>query len=116
MCIDGDQDKLIQLFLNLFLNGLQAMKEGGSLEIKTSQIDNRVQIVISDSGHGIGAHIKERIFDPYFTTKNEGTGLGLSLCAKIVEDHRGTIQLESMEGEGTVVSVTLTAQEEGSLG
>ena len=116
MCIDGDQDKLIQLFLNLFLNGLQAMKEGGSLEIKTSQIDNRVQIVVSDTGHGVAAQIKDRLFDPYFTTKNEGTGLGLSLCAKIVEDHRGTIQLESMEGEGTVVSVTLTAQEQGSLG
>ena len=105
--VRGDQDKLIQLFLNLFLNSLQAMKSGGTLTVETAQRNQKMWIIVKDTGMGISDEVKEKIFDPYFTTKNEGTGLGLSLCAKIVSDHKGTISIESTEGQGTAVTLVL---------
>jgi len=107
--VRGDQDKLTQLFLNLFLNSLQAMDDGGTLIIKTRHTDSSVYITLEDSGKGIEEEIREKIFDPYFTTKNEGTGLGLSLSVKIVEDHQGSINLESSQGVGTTVTIVLPA-------
>lgn len=105
--MEGDKDKLTQVFLNLFLNGIQAMEEGGRLSISTLCTDREVTIEIADSGCGIPAEQADKVFDPYFTTKHEGTGLGLAMSARIVQDHNGTISLASRPKEGTTVTVKL---------
>jgi two-component system sensor histidine kinase HydH len=107
--VEGDQDKLTQLFLNLLLNSIQAMQHGGTLTISTQHSADKATVIVADSGQGIDEVIKEKIFDPYFTTKNDGTGLGLSLSAKIIEDHRGSINIDSDQGNGTTVIVTFPA-------
>lgn len=105
--VDGDEDKLIQVVLNLCLNSIQAMKDGGTLTLSSSLQDGWVTIAISDTGAGISPEIKERIFEPYFTTKEEGTGLGLAMSAKIIEDHRGQIEVSSKPDHGTTVILNL---------
>ena len=104
---EGDQDKLTQVFLNLFLNGIQAMEEGGRLRVSTRCNKEEIIIEISDSGCGIPSELVEKVFEPYFTTKHEGTGLGLAMSAKIIQDHNGTMELESSEKRGTTVTVRL---------
>lgn len=106
-----DKDRLNQVLLNLYLNSLQAMEHGG--ELKVSVRDGRqagtVEISVRDTGCGIAADILERVMDPYFTTKPEGTGLGLAMVYKIIDEHGGTIRIASKEGEGTTVSIVLPA-------
>ena len=105
--IEVDEDKLNQVFLNLFLNGIQAMTNGGVLSVSSFQRVDNVAVVIEDTGTGITKEDLPRIFDPYFTTKNDGTGLGLALSTKIVEEHEGEIILTSEPGKGTRVEVIL---------
>lgn len=102
-----DQDKLIQVLLNLFLNSIQAMPNGGHLAITMWDDTNNVYIEISDTGTGIEPSLRDQVFDPYFTTKLEGTGLGLSLSAKIIEDHLGSLSIDSSNESGTVVTIRL---------
>ena len=103
----GDEDKLNQVFLNLFLNAIQAMEHGGRLTISAAGTDNRVRVVVSDTGCGIAPEDIGRVFDPYFTTKPDGTGLGMAMSAKIIEEHGGEITLESQPGQGTSVTVEI---------
>lgn len=103
----ADQDKLNQVFLNLFLNAFEAMEEGGRLEVRTTSDGDVVRCVIEDNGSGILAEDLPRIFDPYFTTKNDGNGLGLAMSAKIIEAHGGTIKVASSYGQGARVVVEL---------
>ncbi len=105
--IVADEDKLNQVFLNLFLNSIQAMTDGGTLSVTTAQVEGRVLITVNDTGCGIASENLGRVFDPYFTTKPEGTGLGMAMSAKIVEEHGGTISFESTEGQGTTVVVEM---------
>ncbi|WP_167506099.1 two-component system sensor histidine kinase NtrB [Desulfosediminicola flagellatus] len=105
--VNVDEDKMKQVFLNLLLNSVQAMPDGGVLAISTEISSNRLVCTIADSGVGIAETNLSRVFDPYFTTKSDGTGLGLALSAKIIEEHGGTISIDSTEGEGTVVKVAL---------
>jgi two-component system, NtrC family, sensor histidine kinase HydH len=107
--VEADQDKLNQVFLNLFLNSIQAMENGGTLRVTTGVENARVVCTITDTGCGIDHKYTSRVFDPYFTTKNDGTGLGLALSAKIMEEHGGTIEFESAAGKGTNVKVGLPA-------
>jgi len=104
-----DQDRINQVLLNLYLNALQAMENGGKLLVKlTCEKDGKaVCITVTDTGIGIEAKNLERILDPYFTTKSDGNGLGLALAAKIIEEHGGGISIKSTEGKGTSVEVTL---------
>jgi len=104
-----DKDRLNQVLLNLYLNSLQAMEHGGELEVSVHEGDRpgTVEITVRDTGCGIAADILERVMDPYFTTKPEGTGLGLAMVYKIIDEHGGTIKIASKEGEGTTVSITL---------
>lgn len=104
---EGDQDKLTQVFLNLFLNGIQAMEEGGRLIVSTRCSHEEILIEVSDTGCGISPDLVDKVFEPYFTTKQDGTGLGLAMSAKIVQDHNGTMSLESSEEGGTTVTVKL---------
>lgn len=103
----ADEDKLNQVFLNLFLNAIQAMESGGTLSITTTKAENSVKVIVKDTGCGIPAENLGRVFDPYFTTKPDGTGLGMAMSAKIVEEHGGTITLESSESQGCSVIVEL---------
>jgi two-component system sensor histidine kinase HydH len=105
--IMADGDKLNQVFLNLFLNAIQAMAEGGTLSVSTEKTESGIQISVSDTGCGISSKDLARVFDPYFTTKPEGTGLGMAMSAKIVEEHGGSITLVSTVGQGTSVAVKL---------
>ena len=104
-----DKDRLNQVLLNLYLNSLQAMEHGGQLEVAVREGDlpGTVEISVRDTGCGIAADILERVMDPYFTTKPEGTGLGLAMVYKIVDEHGGTIKIASKEGQGTTVSIIL---------
>ncbi len=105
--IDLDPDRIKQVLLNLLLNALQAMPSGGALRVATVSVDGTLEIRIEDSGVGIPAENLGRVFDPYYTTKNDGTGLGLALSVKIVEEHGGTITIGSRPGESTAVCISL---------
>jgi len=104
-----DKESLKQAFLNLFMNSKQAMPGGGCISLTTSYnpVDRVVRIIIEDTGNGIPKEHLTRIFDPYFSTKEKGTGIGLSIVHRIISDHHGRILPESKEGEGTKMIITL---------
>jgi signal transduction histidine kinase len=101
-----DPDQLRQVFLNLILNAVQAMPEGGTLQIHTSRRDDAVVTVFSDSGSGIPPAILPKIFNPFFTTRQTGNGLGLAISQRIVQAHGGQIEVDSGE-QGTTFRVLL---------
>ncbi|MBN2515155.1 MAG: GHKL domain-containing protein, partial [Deltaproteobacteria bacterium] len=105
-----DSDRMSQVLLNLYLNAIEAMVDGGTLSITLTRKDSgQAVIVISDTGKGIDSKDLGKIFDPYFTTKPSGTGLGLAIVHRIVEAHHGEVTVESEHGIGTTVSVVLPA-------
>jgi two-component system NtrC family sensor kinase len=107
--IEGDEDQLRQVFTNLILNGLQAMESGGTLSV-SSLADRKAgccSITIGDSGSGISADVKSKLFTPFFTTKPRGTGLGLAVSYGIIKDHGGDIRVESEAGQGAAFVVVL---------
>jgi two-component system sensor histidine kinase HydH len=106
--VNIDPDRLTQCLLNLYLNAIQAMTEGGTLRVVCDMQDNRyVKIHVSDTGPGIAADHLGRIFDPYFTTKNKGTGLGLAVVHKIIDAHQAHLAVESTPGKGTTFTIRL---------
>ncbi len=106
--ISFDKDKMKQVFLNLFLNALGAMDNGGALTVKSRPVNEQwLQIEIIDTGPGIAKEDLGRIFDPYFTTKPSGTGLGMAIVQKILTAHHGEIKLESEWGKGTRAIILL---------
>jgi len=107
--VEVDEDRMNQVFLNLMLNAIQAMPNGGELRIVTEREKEWLICTIIDDGEGIAEENMGRLFDPYFTTKSDGTGLGLALSAKIVEEHGGTIAISSTLGHGTQVRLQLPA-------
>lgn len=107
--IMADPDQIQQVFINLILNAADVMPKGGNLilETKVIPIKDFIEIRITDTGTGIPEELRTRIFDPFFTTKENGTGLGLALSYGIVEQHGGTINLESKIGKGTTFIIHL---------
>jgi len=107
--IEGDRNRLIQVFLNLMQNAVQAMPDGGRLELSTNYDSNHIYCNITDTGIGISAEQLKRIFDPFFTTKDpgEGTGLGLAICYGIIQDLGGTIKVDSRVNHGTNFTIKL---------
>jgi len=107
--IMGDETLLNQVLLNLVLNSIQAMPNGGKLEIKTSLTNEGISLIVNDTGIGISKEIIDKIFTPFFTTKdvNEGTGLGLSVVHGIVAIHKGTLRVESRLDQGTQFEIKL---------
>ena len=101
--IIADSSQIQQVIINLVVNAIQAMPEGGKLKIKTYPVDRYVIIIVEDTGVGILKENLSQIFIPFFTTKDvdEGTGLGLSVVHGIVLSHKGSIQVESELGKGT---------------
>ena len=103
-----DADKMEQVLLNLCMNALDAMPQGGTLTVSlATRKDGCAQIAIADTGCGIAQKDLSRIYDPYFTTKSTGTGIGLAIVHRILEFHNGRIHVESEEGHGTTVTLLL---------
>ncbi|MCW9066035.1 MAG: ATP-binding protein, partial [Ignavibacteriaceae bacterium] len=107
--INGNQHNLQQVFLNILLNSIQAMPDGGTLLVKSYVENDNIRIDISDTGVGIAPENLEKIFDPFFTTKKvgEGTGLGLSVSYGIIKQHHGQILVESKLGKGSLFTIKL---------
>lgn len=114
LCLDKDQ--MMQVFLNLSSNALQAMPQGGSLSILTilDKKENQVLIYVSDTGHGITPTNLEKIFTPFFTTREQGTGLGLSISQNIIAAHHGQIKAESILGQGSCFTISLPLTTDGA--
>ena len=102
-----DRDKLKQAFMNIVLNAMDAMPEGGTLEIVTLQGADKVRIDVVDTGIGIPPEDLNQLFEPFFTTKSQGTGLGLANAKRVLEQHGGDIQGRSVVGKGTTISLWL---------
>ncbi|MCL2448745.1 MAG: ATP-binding protein, partial [Polyangiaceae bacterium] len=109
----GDPEKLKQVVLNLVMNALEAMKDGGTLRVRVETCGDNVELVLEDTGAGIEPEALAQVFDPFFTTKEAGTGLGLSIVRKIVDQHRGEVRIQSERGAGTRVTVSLPRQATG---
>jgi PAS domain S-box-containing protein len=102
-----DADKIKQVIWNIVLNGIQSMDRGGVLTVSTKWMGNRAEFSVRDEGAGILQEDRNKIFDPFYTTKARGTGLGLSIVNRIIEDHLGKIEIQSRLGEGTELIVSL---------
>ena len=102
-----DRDQIKQAFYNVIKNSSQAMKEGGILRIRTSATPAQVSIAFEDTGGGISPENLSKVFQPYFTTKDSGTGLGLMIVRRIVREHGGEVELQSDEGRGLTVTIRL---------
>lgn len=105
--IAGRRDRLKQALLNVAINALEAMPEGGQLGVALTRDGDAARVVIRDTGPGIPPEIADRVYAMHFTTKSGGTGIGLHVARSVVQAHRGTIGVESGTGTGTIVTVTL---------
>ncbi len=110
--IIADSGKLQQVFLNLGLNAIEAMPDGGELTIAISDKNDTIEVDFEDTGTGIEEKNLKKIFYPFFTTKEQGTGLGLAISYRIIEEHRGTIDLKTVPGSGTKFRITLPKRNE----
>lgn len=119
--VNADEGQLHQVFHNLVLNAVQSMAENGKIVVSAKNVVSSpqeksfVQISIADSGPGLPEEVLPKIFDPYFSTKLKGSGLGLSICFSIIKRHRGNISVESSLGQGTTFHITLPATKPGVL-
>ncbi|MBI5453269.1 MAG: PAS domain S-box protein [Deltaproteobacteria bacterium] len=121
--VKGDQRQLGQVFWNLFLNAAHAMEGGGELAVSsrvdwTTEPEGRCPfavVEVADTGKGMSAELLDRIFDPFFSTKDFGTGLGLAIVHRIVESHGGTISVASAVGSGTVFTIRIPVETQGAL-
>ncbi|MEK7742296.1 MAG: ATP-binding protein [Nitrospirota bacterium] len=107
LSVNADRQKMHQVFLNLGMNALEAMPDGGELSVSARHTGSSFEVVFKDTGIGIRHKNLEKIFYPFFTTKDEGTGLGLAIAYRIIEEHKGKINVISNPGEGTVFKVII---------
>jgi len=105
--IDGDPELLHRAFQNVVLNALDAMPAGGTLALRTLDLDGKIRVEIADTGDGLTSEESARLFTPYYTTKPQGTGLGLAIVQSVVSDHHGTVSISSEEGRGTTIRIEL---------
>jgi signal transduction histidine kinase len=110
--IFADKKQLQQVLWNVIMNAQHAIAGVGRIDITADESDDSVLIRIDDSGRGIPQHEIEDIFKPFFTTKHKGTGLGMTITKRIVEQHNGTITLKSEVGKGTHVTITLPRKQD----
>jgi len=114
--IEVDPEQLKEVLINLLVNACEAMGQGGLIVIREEEgvaepLGRVVVIRVKDNGPGIPKSVRDRVFEPFFSTKEEGTGLGLSIAYRIVEEHGGWLSLKSKEGEGTTFTITLPCKE-----
>ena len=102
-----DEKQIRQALLNVFINALQAMPDSGRLRVSIQGGGDRVLIKVADTGEGVASEQIKNIFDPFYTTKHQGTGLGLPIAQIIVENHGGRSVVESSKGKGTIVTIEL---------
>lgn len=114
--VNADPEQIKQVFLNLCLNSLSAMEDGGQLTVEMLQTDGAFGVAVQDTGIGIKKNVITRIFQPFYTTRKKGIGLGLSIAHKIVEKHEGWIDVESNPGEGSKFTVWLPKFDSGKEG
>jgi two-component system, sporulation sensor kinase E len=107
--VQADRDQLIQVLINLMVNSLHAMPDGGTLRLSLNREQGHVRLGVSDTGHGMPEEIRSKVFEPFFTTKDfgKGTGLGLTVVKGIVEEHGGTIEVESAVDKGSTFWIRL---------
>ncbi len=105
--VDSSSEQLRQVFLNLFTNATDAMPDGGQIKVETSVCDEKVVISVADTGVGIPKTLRQKIFEPLFSTKNNGSGLGLTVSSSIIREHGGEISVDSEEGRGSKFTITL---------
>jgi len=112
----ADADQMSQVVINLVMNALHAMPDGGALRVGVSPHDGMVRLTVTDTGHGIPKDVAAKIFEPFFTTKEfgKGTGLGLTVVKGIIEEHHGTIAVESKSGTGTTFTIHLPVYQPNS--
>ena len=115
--VKADPEQLKEVLINLLVNACEAMGEGGSILIREEEgvaepLGRVVVIRVKDNGPGIPKSVRDKVFQPFFSTKEEGTGLGLSIAYRIVEEHGGWLSLKSREGEGTTFTITLPCRED----
>ena len=107
-----DEPSMRGALMNLIVNAIEAMPEGGTLSINSKWTEETLQLQISDTGSGIAEDKMKNIFEPFYTTKEQGLGLGMPYAKKIIEEHGGSISLDSKSGEGTSIRITLPAGKE----
>lgn len=107
-----DESSMRGALMNLILNAIEAMPNGGSLSVTIGRSDNELRLKIKDSGRGIGEEEAKKIFEPFYTTKTQGLGLGMPYAKKVIEQHAGTISFNSKLGEGTTVAISMPTQTE----
>ena len=107
LSVMGEKTGLKQVLLNLCLNSLEAMESGGELHVEAARQNGHVALLVRDTGKGVAQRDLKRLFEPFYTTKANGTGLGLSVVQSIVHEHGGQIQVESNLGYGTTIMVHL---------
>jgi signal transduction histidine kinase len=115
--IEADPEQLKEVLINLLVNACEAMGEGGLIVIREEEgvaepLGRVVVIRVKDNGPGMPKSVRDKVFQPFFSTKEEGTGLGLSIAYRIVEEHGGWLSLKSKEGEGTTFTITLPCRED----
>lgn len=108
--VTGNPDQLQGAIFNVLVNAVEAMPDGGTLRIGTHRSDNAASVIVSDTGQGIPEDVLSKVFDPFFTTKETGAGLGLGIVRKTLEAHAGSVAVESRDGEGTTITLTIGDQ------
>jgi signal transduction histidine kinase len=111
--IDGEPEKLKSSFSNIVINAVQAMAAGGRLDVRIERVGDSYRVTFADTGPGIPEDALDRVFEPYYSTKDTGTGLGLAVAKKIVDEHGGRIRISSAVGEGTTFTIDLPARRAG---
>lgn len=109
--IYGDSEKLKQAFINIIFNAVDAVEEAGNIDIQVVRKKRSINIIFKDNGVGISPEQREKIFNPFYTTKDNGVGLGLAITYRIIDEHEGHIDIQSILGKGTKVMVSLPVVE-----
>lgn len=107
LVLNADKKQVQQILWNIILNGLQALNKEGAVSVSAGEKENSVEIIVKDNGRGIPPEHLNCVFQPFFTTKHKGTGLGMTITKRIIEQHGGTISIQSEPGKGTAVSISL---------